>query len=211
MGEFTSSFCLLREHAKELGNQVPKETPLIFNKPISSIITQESAIQVPSEWKELHHEVELGIIIGKEGKYIKEEYAMEHVAGYVLALDMTARNLQEQLKKKGHPWFLAKGFDTSCPISDFIPKAAVKDVNNLNLRLSVNGVEKQNGNTKDMIYKLPTIISYISKYFKLEYGDMILTGTPAGVSAVKHGDMIEADLGDLVKIKFYVTEVKSHP
>ena len=89
MGEFTSSFCLLREHAKELGNQVPKETPLIFNKPISSIITQESAIQVPSEWKELHHEVELGIIIGKEGKYIKEEYAMEHVAGYVLALDMT--------------------------------------------------------------------------------------------------------------------------
>jgi acylpyruvate hydrolase len=134
---------------------------------------------------------------------------MEHVAGYVLALDMTARNVQEQLKNKGHPWFLAKGFDTSCPISDFIPKADVKDVNNLNLRLSVNGVQKQNGNTSDMIYKLPTLIAYISKYFKLEHGDLILTGTPAGVSGVKHGDVIEASLDDLAHIKFQVVEVNN--
>lgn len=157
----------------------------------------------------MHHEVELGVVIGKPGKFIKEDQAMDHVLGYVLVLDMTARNIQEQLKKQGHPWFLAKGFDTSCPISEFIPKSAVKDVNNLNLKLTVNGVTKQNGNTKDMIFKIPNLMSYISNYFKLDYGDLILTGTPSGVSAVKHGDVIEAQLDDLAKIKFPVIEHSS--
>lgn len=133
---------------------------------------------------------------------------MDHVAGYVLALDMTARHIQDKLKKQGHPWLLAKGFDTSCPISEFIPKDKIKDFNNVNLQLSVNGVLKQNGNTKDMIFQIPTLISYISKYFKLEYGDLILTGTPSGVSGVKHGDVIEAKLNDLVQIKFPVIELE---
>jgi acylpyruvate hydrolase len=139
--------------------------------------------------------------------FFKEENAMNHVLGYVLALDMTARHIQDKLKKAGHPWLLAKGFDTSCPISDFIPESQVADVNNLNLVLKVNDVVKQNGNTSDMIYKLPTLIAYISKYFKLEYGDLILTGTPSGVSPVKHGDIIEANLNDLAKIKFSVVEL----
>lgn len=147
-------------------------------------------------------------MIGKTGKFIKEEDAMDHVAGYVLALDMTARHIQDKLKKQGHPWLLAKGFDTSCPISEFIPKDKIKDFNNVNLQLSVNGVLKQNGNTKDMIFQIPTLISYISKYFKLEYGDLILTGTPSGVSGVKHGDVIEAKLNDLVQIKFPVIELE---
>ncbi|RNA19967.1 acylpyruvase mitochondrial-like [Brachionus plicatilis] len=189
------------EHAKELGNPVPKGNPLVFGKPVSSIIT-EGEIQIPHGWKELHHEVELGVVVGKPGKFIKKENAMDYVLGYVLVLDMTARGIQEQLKKQGYPWLLAKGFDTSCPISDFIPKSAVSDVNNLNLKLTVNGDVKQNGNTKDMIFKLPDLLSYISSYFKLEYGDLILTGTPSGVSAVKHGDVIEASLDDIVKIKF---------
>ena len=133
---------------------------------------------------------------------------MDHVAGYVLALDMTARHIQDKLKKQGHPWLLAKGFDTSCPISEFIPKDKISDFNNVNLQLSVNGVLKQNGNTKDMIFQIPTLISYISKYFKLEYGDLILTGTPSGVSGVKHGDVIEAKLNDLVQIKFPVIELE---
>ena len=140
--------------------------------------------------------------------YVKTFYTI-YCKGYVLALDMTARQLQEKLKKQGHPWLLAKGFDTSCPISDFIPKAQVTDVNNLNLKLSVNGALKQNGNTGDMIYKLPTLIAYISKYFKLDYGDLILTGTPSGVSSVRHGDVIEANLSDLVKIKYSVVELPS--
>jgi acylpyruvate hydrolase len=101
---------------------------------------------------------------------------MDHVLGYVLALDMTARSIQEELKKKSHPWLLCKGFDTSCPISDFLPKERVPNVNDLNLRLTVNDVLKQNGNTGDMIYKIPRLISYISKYFRLDYGDLILTG-----------------------------------
>lgn len=200
------------DHAKELGNQVPKpvDNPLIFSKPISTIITEPEKIEIPSDFKEFHHEVELGVVIGKAGKFIKEEDAMSHVLGYVLALDMTARNVQDKLKKQGHPWLLAKGLDTSCPISEFIPKANVTDVNNLSLKLSVNGNLKQNGNTKDMIYNLPTIITYISKYFKLEYGDLILTGTPSGVSGVRHGDLIEASLGhneELVRIKFPVIEI----
>lgn len=132
---------------------------------------------------------------------------MDHVLGYVLALDMTARDVQNQLKKNGHPWLLAKGFDTSCPISDFIPKLAVQDVNDLNLLLKVNGVTKQSGNTRDMIFKIPHLLAYVSKYFKLEYGDLILTGTPAGVSGVKGGDIIEANLNDLAKIKFPVVQL----
>ena len=131
---------------------------------------------------------------------------MSHVLGYVLALDMTARRVQDELKKKGHPWLLAKGFDTSLPISSFVPKESVRDVNNLQLRLTVNGVVKQDGNTSDMIFKLPFLIEYVSKYFTLEYGDIILTGTPAGVSSVRHGDVIEASMDDLVKIKFDVVD-----
>ena len=133
---------------------------------------------------------------------------MDHVSGYVLALDMTCRHIQDQLKKQGHPWLLAKGFDTSCPISDFISKSQVPDENNLSLKLTVNGQIKQNGNTRDMIFDIPFLINYISQYFRLEQGDLILTGTPAGVSAVKHGDVIEAELGDnLARIKFPVVEL----
>merc|ERR1712018_538080 len=165
---------------------------MIFDKPISSIITQGSKVEIPHGWKELHHEVELGVVIGKPGKNISEANSMDHVHGYVLALDMTARHIQEELKQKRHPWLLAKGFDTSCPISDFIPKEKVADINKLTLKLTVNDVVKQNGSLNDMIFKVPVLISYISKYFKLEYGDMILTGTPEGVSGVKHGDVMKA-------------------
>lgn len=191
-----------------MGNEVPKGTPLIFDKPISSIITQGSTVEIPHGWKELHHEVELGVVIGKTGKNIKEEMAMDHVLGYVLALDMTARNIQEQLKQKRHPWLLAKGFDTSCPISDFIPKESVPDVNELRLKLTVNDEIKQDGPVSDMIFKIPELISYISRFFKLEHGDMILTGTPSGVSPVKHGDVMKASLNDLAKIEFPVIELK---
>jgi acylpyruvate hydrolase len=158
----------------------------------------------------LHHEVELGIVIGKPGKYIKEENAMEHVNGYVLALDMTCRHVQEKLKKQGHPWLLAKGFDTSCAISEFLPKEKIQNVNDVNLKLWVNGKLKQDGNTSDMIFKIPFLLSYISKYFKLEYGDLVLTGTPKGVSGVRDGDVIEAELNDLVKIKFPVVDAKGN-
>ena len=152
----------------------------------------------------LHHEVELGIVIGKPGRKIKEQDALNHIGGYVLALDMTARDFQDEAKKKGQPWSLAKGFDTSCPVSEFIDKDKIQSPENLNLWLKVNDKVKQNGSTSDMIFSMPYLISYISNYFTLEEGDVILTGTPEGVGPVCKGDVIEAGIGNLTSFKFQV-------
>lgn len=130
---------------------------------------------------------------------------MDHVGGYVLALDMTARDFQRDASKKGQPWLLAKGFDTSCPISSFIPKENLPDPDDVRLWLKTDGAMKQDGNTKDMIFKIPYLISYISNIVTLEEGDVILTGTPAGVSTVSAGQLITAGLNDLVEMSFTVT------
>ena len=143
-------------------------------------------------------------MIGEAGADIPESRAMDHIAGYVVALDMTDRVKQTQLKKKGLPWSLAKGFDTSCPVSDFIAKEKIPDVNNVNLWLKVNGETRQNGNTKDMVFSVPFLVSFVSHYFTLEQGDLILTGTPDGVGAVRPGDKIECGLTDIVTMKFDV-------
>lgn len=131
--------------------------------------------------------------------------AMNHVGGYVLALDMTARHFQRDASKKGQPWLLAKGFDTSCPVSDFIPKEKLPDPDNVRLWLKIDGALKQDGNTTDMIFKIPYLLSYISSFVTLEVGDLILTGTPAGVSAITAGQQITAGLDDLVQISFVAT------
>ena len=129
---------------------------------------------------------------------------MDHVGGYVLALDMTARDFQEEAKKKGHPWILAKGFDTFCPISEFIPKEKLPRPGNARLWLQTDGVTKQEGNTKDMIFSIPYLISYISNIVTLEEGDLILTGTPAGVSAVAAGQQITAGLNQSHQMSFTI-------
>nr|AFJ91733.1 fumarylacetoacetate hydrolase domain-containing protein [Ostrea edulis] len=167
-----------KEHAAELGNVVPTK-PILFLKPTTSYVIQGQNIKIPPNCKSLHHEVELGVVIGRTGNNITEDRAMEHVGGYVLALDMTARDLQDEAKKKGLPWTLAKGFDTSCPIGDLISTDKLQQPDNVQLWLKVNGQTKQDGNTKDMIFSIPYLISYISKYFTLEEGDVILTGTPS--------------------------------
>ncbi|CAF0801846.1 unnamed protein product [Didymodactylos carnosus] len=167
---------------------------MIFMKPPSAFITENQDLIIPTEWDELHHEIELGVVIDKKCKNISSEEGLSNVGGYVLALDMTARKIQDELKKQAHPWLLAKGFDCSCPIGEFIPKENLSKVDNINLWLKVNGQMKQNGNTKDMIFSVGNLISYISKYITLEYGDLILTGTPSGVGPVKRGDQIEAGL-----------------
>lgn len=164
--------------------------------------------QIPYGCTELHHEVELGVVIGKTGKCIPESEAMNHVGGYALALDMTDRQLQEELKNKRHPWTPCKGFDTSNPISDFIPKSKLSDPGNVNLWLKVDEEMKQDGNTKDMIFSIPFLINYVSKIMTLEEGDLIITGTPAGVSQVKTGQTITCGLGDLVTMKFPVVDKK---
>lgn len=157
--------------------------------------------KLPHGFDQILHEVELGVVMGRTGKHIKEEEAMDYVLGYVLALDMTTN-----LELDKYPIMLLKSFDTSCPISHFIPKSLVPDINNLDLKLSVNGVVRHDGNTRDLLRKVPYLISYLSKYFTLGYGDLILSGTPAGAGAVKDGDEIEASLADLAHIKFKVSK-----
>ena len=160
---------------------------------------------MPSQVKDLHYEVELGVVIGKEGRDIPEESAMSHVGGYALALDMTARDLQSAAKKKGHPWSVAKGFDTFCPVSKFIEKESI-NLDATTLWLKVDGTLRQNGSTGDMIFPVPFLISYISRIFRLETGDLILTGTPEGVGPVKPGQTISAGIEGIVEMSFPVKE-----
>jgi len=180
------------EHAKELNNAVPKE-PFFFLKPTSSYLANNGKVEIPRGCI-VHHEVELGVVIGRNGRDISESQADSYIAGYALAIDMTARNIQDQVKKKGLPWSAAKGFDTFTPISSFIPKSAIQDPHNINLWLKINGAFKQNGNTSDMIFNIPRLIQHCSSIMALEEGDLILTGTPSGVGPIEEGDKISAGL-----------------
>ncbi|OHB28291.1 MAG: acylpyruvase [Desulfuromonadaceae bacterium GWB2_53_15] len=198
--------CLARnyaEHARELGNETPA-APVLFMKPSSSVIADNGAVRIPSWSQECHYEVELAVLIGKTSRKVPVEAAMEHVAGYGVAIDMTLRDVQNQLKAKGLPWEIAKGFDSACPLSDFVPAAVIPDPHNLELRLSVNGELKQNGTSSDMIHRVPQIISYISGIFTLEPGDVILTGTPAGVGPVQAGDTMAAEISAVGRLKISV-------
>lgn len=190
-------------HAKELKNPVPTE-PVLFLKPPSAYVREGSPVLMPYYCHNLHHEVELAVVIGKGGTAISKVTAMEHVGGYALCLDMTARDIQDECKKKGLPWTLAKAFNTSCPVSDFIPKEKIADPQNLRLWLKVNDKLRQEGNTSSMIFSVPYLISYISEIISLEEGDIILTGTPEGVAAVQEFDELHAGLEDIVNMKFKV-------
>ncbi|WVQ98178.1 hypothetical protein IAU59_005300 [Kwoniella sp. CBS 9459] len=181
------------DHAKELGNAVPKE-PFFFLKPTSSFISPgEGPVEIP-KGVDLHHEVELGVVIGKTGRDIAQSDSDSYIAGYTLAVDMTARNIQNAVKKKGLPWSAAKGFDTFCPVGPFIPKDKIKDLTKVGLQLSINGAVKQKGTTADMIFSVPQLVEFVSGIMKLEEGDLILTGTPAGVGPLKDGDKFDVKL-----------------
>ena len=197
---------------------------MLFLKPTSSYVTQGNPIvvsvsslptyagfthdmyvplQIPPRCTELHYEVELGVVIGKEGRDIPQSEAHSHIAGYALALDMTARNLQSEAKKKGHPWSVAKGYDTFCPVSPFILPDQV-DSGSCILWLRVDGQEKQRGCTSDMVFPVAQLLSFISSIFTLEPCDLILTGTPEGVGPVVVGQTITAGIDDLLEVSFPV-------
>lgn len=198
--------CLARnyaEHARELGNETPA-APVLFMKPASSVIADGECVRIPSYSQECHYEVELAVLIGASASNIGEENAMNFVAGYGVAIDMTLRDVQNIQKTKGLPWEIAKGFDTACPLSDFVPVTAVSDPHNLRLLLSVNGRLRQDGCSSDMINRIPRIISHISAIFTLEPGDVILTGTPAGVGQVVAGDLMEAEIVGVASLKIAV-------
>lgn len=186
-----------RAHAQEFNNAVP-ELPMFFAKVPSSLVAHEGMIRIPKEIGRVDHELELAVVIGKKGSHIGKDKAMEYVAGYTIANDVTAREMQKAEAAKGKPWTLAKGMDTFCPLGPFlVPVDAIADPHRLTMELTVNGESRQKGNTADMIYKIPEIIAYISRFMTLEAGDVILTGTPEGVSPIKPGDNIECSIDQL--------------
>jgi len=157
---------------------------------------------LPHGASEIHHEVELGVVIGSTARGVSVPAAVDHIGGYALALDMTDRQAQSRAKKSGLPWTLGKAFDTSCPVSHFIEKSSIADPQNVDLWLNVNGITHQRASTADMIFSIPYLISWISHNMTLEPGDLILTGTPSGVSPVRAGDHIDCGIGDLVTMAF---------
>ncbi len=191
-----------RKHAAELKHDIPKE-PLFFCKAPSSLLPHEGEIVIP-EWltDRVDHEAELGIIIGKEGKDIPEKEAMDYVAGFTIVNDVTARTMQKADISKGNPWFRSKSLDTFCPLGPYIvPADIIRDPQNLEIELTVNGETRQKANTKDMLFPVPVIISHISRYMTLNAGDIIATGTPEGVSPINRGDMVQVTISDLGTLK----------
>lgn len=193
------------DHAKELGNEIP-EKPVLFLKPASAVIYSGEKIIHPSFSNEMHHECELILLIGNDIKNCNKEEAENSIAGYGIGLDMTLRDVQNELKKKGNPWTLAKCFDTSAVISDFILKEEYLLNGNEKLILNVNGETKQNESIYRMIFNPVELVVYISSVMKLEKGDLIFTGTPAGVSKVNIGDKLEAKFDNILTLE---TEVIS--
>jgi 2-keto-4-pentenoate hydratase/2-oxohepta-3-ene-1,7-dioic acid hydratase in catechol pathway len=195
--------CLARtykKHAEEMKSKVPND-PLLFLKPASSVIFDGASIIFPKMSKFLHHEVELGVVIGKKCKNVLSKNALDYVLGYCVTLDITARDIQSIAKKNGWPWSIAKGFDTFAPISNIVLKVKVTDPNNLDILLEVNGEIRQSSNTKNMVFTVEQIIEYVSKIMTLEPGDLIMTGTPEGVDEIKKGDVLEGRLSNLCSLK----------
>lgn len=180
------------EHAKELGSEVPKE-PLLFWKPHSSLLGPHGKILLPKMSKDIQHETELVAIIGKGGSHIPINEAMDHVLGFTVGLDITARDLQ----RSDSTWFRGKGFDTFAPVGPIVvPKDSV-NLQNCSIKLEINGQQRQIGNTKDFIFDLPTVVSYASQIVTLEEGDIIFTGTPEGVGKIASGDRLEASIANI--------------
>lgn len=183
------------EHAKELNNPVPT-SPILFIKPATAVVPFADVIEIPKQQGECHHELEMSVLIGKPLKNASEDQVKDAILGFGLGLDLTLRDLQSKLKEKSHPWEIAKSFDGACPLSEFVPVAALSDPINMPLTLLVNGNLRQQGITSDMITPLYALIAHMSKFFTLQPGDVVLTGTPAGVSALQPGDELLASLGD---------------
>lgn len=184
------------EHIRELGNEVP-DRPVLFMKPASSVIGEGGTIVIPDYSQDCHHEVELAILIGRTIKGIRAADALSAVAGYGVAIDLTLRDVQSQLKSKGLPWEVAKAFDTACPLSDFVPAGAVRDPQDLSIALMVNDEVRQEASTALMLRPIPQLIEEMSAIFTLEPGDIILTGTPAGVSRLLSGDRVTAVISEV--------------
>lgn len=192
-----------REHAKEMNSPVP-DKPVFFFKPDCCLLTNNKPFFYPEFTKNLHYELEIVLKLNRLGRNIAPQFAHRYYNEIGLGVDFTARDLQEECKAKGLPWEIAKAFDASAPISHFIPKVEIPNLGAIDFKLEKNGEVVQHGNSSDLIFSFDTLISYVSQFVTLKIGDLIYTGTPAGVGPVQIGDRLKAYLNDQQMMDFYV-------
>ncbi|BEI33480.1 fumarylacetoacetate hydrolase family protein [Polynucleobacter sp. HIN5] len=185
------------DHAREMGHDPDREPPFFFMKPATAIVTDGQAMAYPALSKDVHHELEMVVALGKGGSNITVDQALDHVWGYGLGLDMTRRDLQGEAKKMGRPWDTGKAFDQSAPCSALVPVSQCGHLSRGRIYLTVNGQVKQDGDLAMMIWNVPETIAYLSTLFTLMPGDLIFSGTPAGVAAVQRGDVLEGHVEGL--------------
>ena len=188
------------EHVREMGND-ERDPPFFFTKPADAVVVGGAAMAYPPQTADLHHEVELVVAIGKDGGDIAVADALSHVYGYAVGLDMTRRDLQAAAKKAGRPWDMAKGFDQSAPIGSIEPASAIGHPDTGAITLAVNGVERQRGDLAEQIWGVAETIAYLSGLVTLRAGDLIMTGTPAGVGAVARGDVLEGSIAGVGSVR----------
>ena len=191
------------KHVLELGNKVPSK-PLIFMKPPSALLVNDKAFYHPEFSKNIHYEAEIVLKIAKNGRHVQPEFARSYVKEVTIGIDFTARDLQEECKSKGHPWEIAKGFDGSAPVGKFIPIEEALIDGAIPFKLLKNREIVQEGDTSDLIFDFTKLICYISQFFKLQVGDLIFTGTPAGVGPVAIGDSLEGFIGERSLLRCHI-------
>ena len=191
------------DHAAELDNPVPSQ-PMLFMKPSTAVCALAESVAIPLDFGDVHFETEIAILIGEPLKNANKFVVEGAVAGVGIGLDLTLRDLQTKLKERGYPWEKAKSFDASCPLSAFVEPAAIGDIDDISINMSINGELRQAGNSRLMVHKIYALIAYMSHHFTLLPGDVVLTGTPAGVGSLNPGDKLLAELSDQLRIETHV-------
>lgn len=182
------------DHAREMGHDPDREPPFFFNKHPDSVVAGDQPFPYPPGTQDVHHEIELVVALNRGGKNIPVDSALSHVYGYAVGLDMTRRDIQAQAKAKGHPWCTAKAFDHAAPCTPIVPASQIGHPTQGTIQLDINGVRRQTGDLSSMIWSIPEIIAHLSNLFELKAGDLIFTGTPAGVGPVQRGDALRGEV-----------------
>lgn len=193
-------------HIAEMKSEKPSE-PMVFMKPTSAIVYNNDSIIIPKISNDAHHEGEIVILIGQDGKDVSIKDANNYILGIGIGIDVTLRDIQSEAKKKGKPWLVSKGFATSAPVSEFLPVENFQDLKNLQIQLFVNDQLRQKGNSQEMIFDFSEVISYISSIFSLKAGDLIYTGTPAGVAQMVNGDKVKVTLDSVIQLNVDVKDL----
>ena len=203
-------FCVGRnyaEHAREMGTDPDREPPFFFMKSADTVVASGSEIKYPTRTENLHHEVELVIAMGSGGSDISVDEAADHIFGYAVGVDLTRRDLQQQMKENGRPWDIGKSFDQAAPVGEIQPSWNIGHPRKGKINLSVNGKTRQKADLKDMIWSIDEIIAELSTYYSLEAGDLIFTGTPSGVDALVRGDHVSSTIEGIESLEFSIADV----